>query len=67
MCGYSDVFVVTVTSKVKLGNRRGDYHALTIQWVHIGDPLDVHIHYDALPPGNAYEYTIITQCTYNGT
>jgi hypothetical protein len=56
--------VVTVTDRFKLGNRRADSHALIIQWVHVGDPLDVHIDYDALPGGNAYEYTIVTQCTY---
>jgi hypothetical protein len=43
---------VTVTGKVKLGNRWGDSHALTIQWVHVGDPLDVHTHYATLPLGN---------------
>jgi hypothetical protein len=30
---------VTVQGKVKLGNRRGNSHALTIQWVHVGDSL----------------------------
>jgi hypothetical protein len=45
--------IVTVTDRIKLGNRRGDSHALTIQWVHVGDPLHVHTHYYALPLGNA--------------
>jgi hypothetical protein len=37
--------VVTVTGRIRLGNRWGDSHALTIQWVHVGDPLHVHTHY----------------------
>jgi hypothetical protein len=49
--------VVTVTGKVKLGNRRGNSHTLTIQWVHVGDPLHVLMHYTTLPQGNVYEYT----------
>jgi hypothetical protein len=38
-CVVIQSLVVTVTGKVKLGNRRGDSHALTIQWVRVGDPL----------------------------
>jgi hypothetical protein len=45
--------VVMVTDRIKLGNHWGDSHALTIQWVHVGDPLHVHMHYYALPLGNA--------------
>jgi hypothetical protein len=55
--------VVTVTDRVKLGNRRGDSHALTIRWVHVGDPLDVHTHYTTFPLGNVYEYTTIIPST----
>jgi hypothetical protein len=57
---------VTVTGRFKLGNRRGDSHTLTIQWVHVGDPLDVHTHYIALPLGNAYNMTIL-YCYTNGS
>jgi hypothetical protein len=52
-CVVIQSLVVTVTGKVKLGNRRSDSHALTIQWVHIGDPQHVHNYYHALPLGNA--------------
>jgi hypothetical protein len=55
--------VVTVRDRFKLWNRRGDSHALTIQWVRIGDPLDVHTHYTTLPSGNVYEYTTIIPST----
>jgi hypothetical protein len=58
-CVVIQSLVVTVTGKVKLGNRRGDSHTLTIQWVRVGDPLTVHMHYFALPLGNAYNMTIL--------
>jgi hypothetical protein len=50
--------VVTVTDRIKLGNRRGDSHALTIQWVHVGDPLPGHRYYTTLPQGKV-SYTMI--------
>jgi hypothetical protein len=56
---YSECLVVMVTGRFKLGNCWGDSHALTIQWVYVGDPLAVHTHYATLPLGNVYEYTIL--------
>jgi hypothetical protein len=43
-CMVFRCLAVKVTGKVKLGNHRGDAHTLTIQWVHIGNLLDVHKH-----------------------
>jgi hypothetical protein len=36
--------VVMVIGRFQLGNRWGNFHPLTIQWVCVGNPLAVHTH-----------------------
>jgi hypothetical protein len=49
--------------RLPLQNPWGDSHALTIQWVCVGNPLHVHMRNTTLPLGNVGEYTIISYLT----
>jgi hypothetical protein len=53
----------SIQVRFQLGNCWGDSHGLTIEWVHVGDPLHVHKHTTTLPSGNVGEYNSIDYLT----